>query len=545
MSMPLIAALGPLRAAVAGCLLLTGATTAWSTAPPPAEAKEAAGIAWVHASGDSEVDAAFAQAKAEKKPLFLYWGAKWCPPCNQVKATLFNRQEFIARSRAFVPVYIDGDKPGAQKLGSRFKVRGYPTMVLFNADGTELTRLPGEVGAHQYTEVLSLGMAARRPIKAVLADARDKARSLSLDANEWRMLAFYSWETDERQLVTQGDTPSLLKQLAANCPASQRETADRLLLQSLAAQGDGKPALAAKAADSAVRERIGKLLDDPRRSRAQMDLLGNQAAELMKALSPSGSSHHQQLLARFDAALARLAADESLSRADRLTAQVARVDLARIGLDKGAKPVIAEKTLQSMRQQVERDDREITDGYERQAVITTGAYLLAQAGLMAESDQLLVSNLAKSHSPYYLMSALASNARQRGDNVQALRWYAQAHARSDGTATRLQWGASYLAALVDLAPRDAASIEKVAREIFNDAATQPDAFYERSGRSLQKVSGKLLTWAKTAADDQQAEAVVGRLQKQVDGICAKLPSADPSRSVCEGLLKPGGDGKST
>ncbi len=65
------------------------------------------------------------------QPLFLYWGAVWCPPCNQVKATVFNRQGFIARSRFFVPVHLDGDSPSAQKLGARFKVRGYPTMILF------------------------------------------------------------------------------------------------------------------------------------------------------------------------------------------------------------------------------------------------------------------------------------------------------------------------------------------------------------------------------------------------------------------------------
>ena len=78
----------------------------------PAVADAADGIAWKKASSDADIEAAFAIARAETKPVFLYWGAKWCPPCNQVQATLFNRQDFIERSRAFVPVYVDGDSPG-------------------------------------------------------------------------------------------------------------------------------------------------------------------------------------------------------------------------------------------------------------------------------------------------------------------------------------------------------------------------------------------------------------------------------------------------
>jgi thiol-disulfide isomerase/thioredoxin len=196
------------------------------------------GIAWHAAANDAEVDAAFALAKAEHKPVFVYWGAKWCPPCNQVKATLFNRVDFIERSRAFVPVYIDGDSPGAQKLGSRFKVRGYPTMVLFNTDGAELTRLPGEVDAQQYTQVLTLGMNAQRPVKSVLADA--KKGGAGLTANDWRLLAFYSWETDEQQVPPEG-VPALLKQLAAACPADRGRRVARLLLKSLAARDEKGP----------------------------------------------------------------------------------------------------------------------------------------------------------------------------------------------------------------------------------------------------------------------------------------------------------------
>jgi thiol:disulfide interchange protein len=98
-----------------------GRTTPAAAAKAPQDgAEHADGIAWKKASSDADVDAAFAIARAESKPVFLYWGAKWCPPCNQVQATLFNRQDFIERSRAFVPVYVDGDSPARRSSARAF-----------------------------------------------------------------------------------------------------------------------------------------------------------------------------------------------------------------------------------------------------------------------------------------------------------------------------------------------------------------------------------------------------------------------------------------
>ena len=496
------------------------------------------GIAWTKAASDADVDTAFAQAREANKPLFVYWGAKWCPPCNQLQATLFNRQDFIERSRAFVPVYVDGDSPGAQKLGTRFKVRGYPTMLLFDPQGTELTRLPGEVDAAQYTQVLTLGINAQRPVKAVLADARsgtDTAKRLS--ANDWKLLAFYSWDTDEQQVVPKAQLATTLRQLADACPADQADTAARLLLKALAAI-EPPPKAAQKPAsppvDAAARTRLLQVLADPAQARALMDVLTNNASELAHAVSADGTPERAQLVARFNTALKRLAADASLSRADRMMAVIAQVSLVKDGAAKGAKVTLPPTLLADVREHSARADREITDGYERQAVITTAAYMLEQAGLPGESDTLLKANLAKSHSPYYLMSGLADNAKQRGDKAGALRWYEQAFDTSEGPATRLQWGASYVAALVELAPKDEARIEKAARTLLTEAAAQPNAFYERSARSLQRVGTRLVGWNQRGTH----AAVLTRLQSQLDGVCRRLDAADPQRAICEALLRP-------
>ncbi|WP_395701644.1 thioredoxin family protein [Aquabacterium sp.] len=492
-----------------------------------AGAKSDSGVAWLAAAGDADVDKAFAQARTEKKPVLLYWGAKWCPPCNQLKATLFNRQDFIERSKGFVAVNIDGDLPGAQKLGARFKVRGYPTLILMGADGTELTRLPGEADAPQVMALLQQGLAGGRPVKAVLADAR---AGKPLGANEWRALALYSWDTDQDQLVPEAERPGLLAELSAACPATEAESGTRLLLKSLAASDDGK----GLKPDNAVRERVRKLLADPVASRAQMEMLVNYAPDITRALAPDAGADRQAIAAAFDAALQRLEGDASLSRADRLSALAARVDLARVDLAKSERhPKISAALLKQVREHAARADREITDGYERQAVITGAAYMLGQAGLWQDSDALLKANLARSHSPYYLMSQLAGNARKLGRKDEALRWYQQAFDKSEGPATRLQWGATYFTALVELAPQDAARIEKTAAQLFREAAQDKGAFYERSARSLQKVGSQLASWNAGGRHG----AVLARLQQQLDGVCSRIEATDSQRGTCDALAR--------
>lgn len=494
--------------------------------PAPIGSTAAKGIAWLPASTDAEVDAAFAQAREQHKPVLLYWGAEWCPPCNQLKATLFNRQDFIERTRAFVPVYIDGDRPGAQKLGARFKVRGYPTLVLLSPAGQEMTRLPGEVDAQQITQMLTLGLAMQRPVKAVLADAR-AGRALS--ASEWKLLAFYSWETDaadgQAQVLAPNELPAVLRTLAAACPPEHADAGTRLFLKAWAAGATPPP-------DAQARERFLAVLRGAEASRVHMDVLANHAEALAKAFAPAGSRDRAALLDAFDATLAGLANDMTLSRADRVGASIARVQLARLGAAKGAPPGVPPALLSDIREQVARLDRETTDGHERQAVITAAAYLLREAGAGPESDALLKASLARSHSPYYLMSGLASNAKKRGDTAEALRWSEEAYRRSEGPATRLQWGASHVATLVELAPQDEKRIEAAVLQVLREAAAQPNAFYERSARSLQRVGSTLAAWQKTPG---HADAMK-RLQAELDALCAAVPEADAQRATCRGIL---------
>jgi thioredoxin-like negative regulator of GroEL len=529
---PLAPALVP---SLLAAVMLAVAPQRGGAAPVPGVAAQAvaAAVAWVQAGTDADVDAAFATARADNKPVLLYWGAKWCPPCNHLSSTLFNRQDFIERTRAFVPVYVDGDRPGAQKLGARFKARGYPTMVLFDPQGRELSRLPGEADAPQVLALMQIGLSRGRPIQAVLADARDPARAKTLAPDDWRLLAFHSWDTDEGQLVPEGERPALLAALAVACPDSEAATKSRLWLKALAASDDGKGVKP----DAALRERVLALLADPAATRMQMDVIGNYGPDIARVLrADAPATARAGIVAAFDSALRRLQADTTLSRADRVTALGSRVELARLDAPKNSVAVkLPAPLLAEVRAQATRDDREIRDGYERQAVVTSAAYVYKRAGLLDESDALLKSNLARSHSAYYLMLGLAGNAKARGDKTGALNWYEQAFDKSEGPATRLQWGATYVNALVEMAPQDAARIERAARQVFSEAATQPDAFHERSGRSLQRIASRLVAWNQKGGHD----AALQRLRAQLDPVCAKLP-AGGERTTCDKLLKTAG-----
>jgi hypothetical protein len=370
-------------------------------------------------------------------------------------------------------------------------------------------------------------MGAQRSAKAVLALARTGGAGLSAD--DWKLLAFYSWETDQQQLTaSQDEAAATLAQLAAACPPAQADTAMRLLLKSVTL-GGAKPVDAA--AQARARERVLALLADAPRARRQMDVLGYGANELVRGLSEPGSAARQALVTALDTALQRLQADSTLSRADRAASVVARVQLAR--LQTPAPGSLPDALLAEVRSMVTTDDRDITDGYERQAVITTLADALEEAGLLDESDTLLKANLARSHSPYYLMSGLAANAKKRGDKVAALDWSRQAFEGSVGPATRLQWGASYLGALVDLSPQDGEHIEALARQLIEAAATAPDGFEGRSGRSMQRVGARLLVWNRDGKHRDELQ----RLQQRLDTACGALPSGGVARGLCGSLLR--------
>lgn len=476
----------------------------------------------------------FAQAKATNKPVFLYWGAVWCPPCNQVKATVFNRQDFIERSRWFVPVYLDGDTAGAQKLGAQFKVRGYPTMILLRPDGQEITRLPGEVDANAYVEVLGLGMAAAGGVKDALQRALSAGGS-SATATDWQMLAFYAWDQDEGQVVAKADLSATLQRLAQNCPPQHQDVAIRFALKAVVASQQERQAVSL---GKETLERLRGVWSNPAQLRANADVLLNYAGELVGGLTEPGSAPRAELVQRLDAAFQSLATEARLSKLDRLGAVQAQVVLAKLELKNQPELKAAWRPKPALVQRVQQAVRAVKVSaltpFERQALVPAAADLLSEVRLWDESDALLKAELDKAISPYYHMLMLAANARARGDVGQALAWSEKAWGAAQGNATRLQWGVGYINRLIDLAPSDASRIEKAAAAVLGEVDPVPENFYERNRRGLERLGKRLVAWGAQPGERHDALA---RLQTQWQSTCDKLPIQDEARSACTSVFK--------
>ena len=517
---------------IACALLAAGCTKPQEPVTKASVGKSGApSIAWVNTKTTADVDSAFSRATAEKKPVFLFWTAAWCPPCNHVKSTIFTREDFAAKSRAFVPVYVDGDTPSGQALGKRFNVSGYPTMVLLTADGNEVTRLEGSVEPAKYMQLLDYGLAGGASARVLLASA---LAGKPMSSEDWRLLAYYSWGTDEEQLVPDKDVPATLLKLAQSCPPQQREAASRLVLQALSAiataKDEVKPAIDKADAIASVKS----VLASPELVREHYDQLAFSGDDIAGFLTSPKSAERTDLVNAWSVALEKLAQDSTLTQAGRIWATGGKVALARLDNKDGPLP---EPLLAEVRAQVERADRETTDVNERQAVIYSAGSMLARAGLLDESDALMTRELKRSHSPYYYMLALASNAKKRNTlagNAAAIDWARQAYEASIGPATRLEWGASYVRYLIDLAPQDAAQIEKAATSVIGELRGDTGAFSGRSQRTLERMSGRLTTWNKNGSHD----AELARLNAKITPVCASA-SADPAeRSACENLFKP-------
>ena len=526
-------------------LILAGCGDNQSDSPPrdyrltvdkPAAKKVESGIEWF----EGTVDEAFAAAKESGKPIYLYWGAVWCPPCHAIKATVFKSPEFIERSKLFIPVYLDGDADNAQAYGEEFGVRGYPTMIVFDSIGVELTRIPDGIDLTAYANILDLTLGNMSPASGIVEQVMNTDVSLSED--ECTLLAYYSWGQDTK-ILAERDVADSFRRMTAACPESLRKERSILYLSWLdetlqaaefdvdidADPDDAEPeeSLTPKLKVEALKV-LENVLGDYELVKANIRTVIFSGATLTRHLTDAGSEERMSLTQKFIDIYDKIAADESVYKRERIYTLSGKMRFERIDDDEAE---ISDKLKQDIVDTVAWADESTPSVYERQPIINALGNVLDAAGMDDAAQPLLLAELGKSKQPYYYMVSLAEIEQRAGNKDVAISWLKKAYDASQGQATRFQWGANYLKGLLEMAPAETQLIQETTVRLISELQ-EGGGFFQRPKAQLQRLEGQLQEWGEA----QEDEEVLSTIRKSVLAVCL-ADTQEESRKACEAFLE--------
>jgi thiol-disulfide isomerase/thioredoxin len=439
----------------------------------PAEVNE---IRWFQGS----MEQAMAAATQNNKLLMVYWGAKWCPYCQTLRKTVFTRPDFIEKTSLFIPVFMDADLPGAQSWGGIFKVSGYPTVLILKSDRTELARMSGGMDLTQYVSLLDDALQDQRPIVDALSDVNGR--------QDCHRLAFYGWDPAALQGVDAAKLATLLTAAAARCVGPEQV---RLQIAALNFALQGK-------VDSVKLEpgvqNLYVLLDHPEDVRPAIDLLAAIDDSLFTVVTQQGRGFAEQFRNRWVTRMQEAADDSRFSEADRLIAFASALDATKALTPNHAIPPSMQQSARNrIRQALTLDG----DRFKRNDLVNAAGIIDDELGDREAARELYLSELPNTSTPYYYMSHLAALAEKEGQPQEALDWTAKAYDASEGPATRLKWGSSYVRTLIRLSPNDTARIRAVALQVAADAS-HADAVHGRPRAAISQINAALDQWASSA-----------------------------------------------
>jgi thioredoxin-related protein/tetratricopeptide (TPR) repeat protein len=486
------------------------------------------GIAWF----DGDVESAFQQSRTDGKPVFLYWGAVWCPYCADLKAHVFSRRDFQQKLELFVPVYLDGDDPGAQRWGDELGVWGYPTVLVLAGDRSELARIAGGMDLAVYADVLDLVLSDVAPLRDVLTSLPISAAALS--PADCKRLAFNGWALDDSLGALDIDVAAALAEAVERCPVDAR--VERARLTAIAASYAAAAEAGSVAEGSESSPLLARLVDDVREILAEPDLSARVVDALQyldadffvvaKQLDRQASA---QLLEQWSATMDAAADDARRTAGDRLTAVRSKLEAIKV-LSAGGE--IPAPLAQAARHRID-DALDRARGTAALPGVVNGAVnLLVTMDDPERAYEIAERAMHDARTPYYYMADLAWLDEQMGRTDAAVAWLQRAYRESSGDATRFQWGTNYVRGLIRMQPDDEDAVRNAALAVL-DELEGPDRIYRRTRTRLDALDAALREWNRDGVRDEPIAAIRHRAQR----ICDELREDEQAAAAaCRGFL---------
>ena len=443
--------------------------------------------AWYQGS----LESGFAEAKHEGKPILVYWGAVWCPPCNELKSQVFSQPRFAELMKPMIAIALDGDTEQAQALGDDLQVHSYPTVLLLSSGGKELMRLPTSVSMSEFETALTAALNDGQNFVEALKRGLGGKATLA----DWRMLAYYNWAESAPAPEPTFDilaTQAKLLDRMAESPSSTNLVVERALLSAHFLNSCLSTIPEERKKYHAIgRTQLTWLLDHTVATQAARSTLAYHI-EILGWLYPDNDKESQKMDQLWSKAAKQIAENPETSIDVRLWAQCEPLQLFRLR-HKGAPITPAIKRL--VTDAVATADRSAKSAYERHSFVSGAASLLQDAGAVDAARMLLDRELLHTNTPWYYQSAYASLEKSAGRDAEALARIQKARESVIGRASKLQWIAADLA--MTASTKSASQQERLVslvRAYYQEAMQLQDSFKGRNGKTAARVSEQLKPW---------------------------------------------------
>ena len=463
---------------------------------------------------DGEVEEAFAEAKASGKPIFLYWGAEWCPPCHNLKINVFTKPEFIEAIQQFLPIHLDGDTERAQLWAEKYKIAGYPTVILFSPTGVELFRMPSDVTVAQYGALLQAAISDFRPVHQILSEVvaggPQAANTLDLE-----LIAYHSWVQDPQSELSDAEALEVFWQLYTDTPQESDRLRARFMTLTLeramprigavqALYGESTITALDDQQIAALRSGLVALFDNPDLWPENKIFLTLQSRQAIATLEPTPSPTRDELVDSWLAVAGEMQNHPGFSDTEQLMAFVPEFEL--LAFLQGENEDSIPPSLQNkVRARADTIVAAASDPGEFQSTLNMLVWLLTMAQLPDEAEAMLNQHMNHTAAPHYFLSLLGDLTAD--DPETALEWHRLAFERANPGSARVKWGAAYLLKLIQLAPQGADAIETASRELIAELAASEDAFAGRNHAYLQKADQALKAWAEETGNGAVIDAL--------------------------------------